>query len=340
MHRLRSVLLLPLTLPLYAALRVRHWLYDTGILPSEQFDFPVINVGNLQLGGTGKTPMVEFLVHFFLEKGYKTAVLSRGYKRKTKGYVLADKHVSVEQTGDEPYQIWRKFGHRSGFCLAVSEDRKTGIYRLRQACRPDVIILDDAFQHRRIRAGLNIILTPFHRPFHRDFLFPAGRLRDLKSRARQADMVVVTKTPPDREAEKERLHRELSRYSPEIYFAGIRYLPPANETGSLSWESLRDKKVLVITGIADPAPLLDFIKNKNLKFVSLNFSDHAGYGSGKADKIKRVMNKEKAEIILTTEKDFYKLSSVVPFPVYYIPIHITIDNHEKFIQKILTYVNT
>jgi len=327
-------------LPFATLATLRHMLYDKNILPVHNYSFPVINTGNLQLGGTGKTPMTEYLASLLLEKGYSVAILSRGYKRRSRGFVEADSHADPSRLGDEPYQMWQKFRTYDRFRLAVCGNRHKGIQILRNRYRPDVILLDDAFQHRAIQAGLNLLLTPFHRPFHRDRFFPAGRLRDLKSRAEAAQMIIVTKSPAEYHPEKEKLRRELSAYGPEIYFSSLEYRLPTNDEGTINWDTLARNKVLVITGIADPGPFYAYLTKKNFKFVSLNFNDHARYGKKSLKKINGLIKKEKIQMILTTEKDYYKLKDKLQMPVYYLPVRPVLENAKIFNKKIIHYVDT
>jgi len=329
-----------LTRPLAWILQLRHFLYDKGILPSTAFDFPVIDVGNVQLGGTGKTPMTEYLVKHLLEQGKRVGVVSRGYKRSTTGFILADQNVTVRQIGDEPYQLYRKFQHHPAFSLAVGENRPDAIRRLKEQTGAEVIVLDDAFQHRRLRAGLDILLTPFHRPFDEDCLFPAGRLRDVKSRAADANMIVVTKTPPEKQDEKKALQKRLEKYVPAVWFAGLSYASPRRFDKTLKWEDLLTSKVLLITGIADPAPLHSFIKRKNINFVSLTFPDHVRYGRKERDKIRRAVEQYRPDVVLTTEKDFYKLHGQIPQELYYVPVEVKMENENEFLKNIMRYVNT
>ncbi len=335
----RFVLFGPVSAFVYGILWFRHRLYDWHILKSRRFDIPVINVGNLNLGGSGKTPMVEYLSRFLLSKNKKVAVLSRGYKRKTKGFVLADEKALPENIGDEPYQIYLKFKN-SAFCLAVAENRAEGITKLQENCRPDVIILDDAFQHRRIQAGMNILLTLFDKTFDEDSLFPLGNLRDLPDRARAADMIVVTKSPQGANKRKKEIEKRLKIYGKEIFFSYLAHENPVNQAGGqISWDELRQKNVLLITGIARVEPLYRFLNAKKIKFASIAFPDHAKYGNKELNEIRKMMERKKIDVVLTTEKDFYKLKNKIE-ALYYIPVRAEIEEKEKFNQKILNYANT
>jgi len=329
----------PLTLPWAAVLAGRHWLYDKGWLKSYRFDFPVIAVGNLNMGGAGKTPVTEYIVDLLLRHGKKTAVVSRGYKRRTRGFLLAKPSHTPADIGDEPYQIFGKFHTNPRFCLAVGGDRVDAIRRIHGHCRPDVVVLDDAFQHRRLAAGMNILLTPYHRPFYADALFPAGTLRDLKSRARHADMAVITKTPVPRPPAAESIQKRVETYLQPVYFSSYEYGKPTGIGHTLTWEELRGRRLLVVTGIADPGPLYDELSRKKLNFVKFALPDHAHYSRDTVKKIRQKAMDEHAEFILTTEKDFPKLQPRLGQPVYYIPLRVRMHD-EEFDKKILTYVNT
>ncbi len=332
-------ILLPLSGLLYIALRIRHALYDRGVLPSVSFEIPVINVGNLNVGGSGKTPMVEYLVRLLLGNKKKVAVLSRGYKRNTEGFVMAGTNALPEEIGDEPFQILEKFKD-ADFCLAVDADRVQGIQKLTERCRPDVIILDDAFQHRKIKAGLNILLTLFHTPFYEDFLFPAGGLRDITYRARQADIIVVTKTDNTLNRKKQQIKEELKKYTDLVFFSRINYHLPVDQAGKrVGWDFFKNKSVLVITGIARPQPFYEFLTSKNIKFARLSFPDHARYHDERIEAIRQKIRKGAIDAVLTTEKDYYKIKGKI-HALYYVPVTVEMEEEASFNQKILDYVNT
>ncbi len=306
---------------------LRHRLYDTGRLKSHAFSVPVIDVGNLQLGGTGKTPMTEYLIRL-LRDDFKIAVLSRGYKRRSKGYLEADEHATPALIGDEPYQIHRKFGPE--VIVAVDTDRVRGVQNLLKRHRPGIIILDDAFQHRRIRARVDLLLTPFHRPFFRDRLIPAGRLRDLPARARQASVILVTKTPESASVtEKQNILRALQAYRKPVFFTGLRYGPARTareQTCSLIQPGAR---ILLVTGIADAEPLLQYLHKQGIQVDHLSFADHRHYGPAALNRIRREWEAKDYDGMLTTEKDFVKLQ--LHFPgICYLPVEVSIENEQHF----------
>ncbi len=333
MHLLRKIL----SSFLKAILYVRHKLYDLVWLSSRTFDIPVINIGNLNLGGVGKTPITLYLAELLSSK-YKVAVLSRGYKRKTKGFLMASPVSGWKELGDEPYQLYRLLGEK--VTVAVDENRARGIELLQQKAKPDVILLDDAFQHRRVKAGLNLLLTPYHKIFTEDDLFPAGHLRDLKSRAYAADMFIITKTPqyPDKQR-KEEIIKQLKLYGKPVFFFKETYGIPENDIRKIAWEELKNKTVLVITGIARPQSLEQFLKEQSAHFHLITFPDHAAYNDLQIKKIKKKIQSIHPGVILTTEKDYEKLKLHFP-DILYIPYRLEPENKILFNQKIIDYVDT
>ncbi len=327
---------------LYALItEVRNVLYDKGILTSTTFNIPVISVGNLNLGGSGKTPQIEYLIRL-LQPDYKVAVISRGYKRLTKGFMVADVEVTPATIGDEPYQIYRKFDN---VIVAVGEDRVAAVKKVIAIYNPDVILLDDAFQHRRINAGFQILLTPFDRPFYKDWLLPAGNLRELPKNARRADLVVVTKLPEKANPEKQqKVKKKIKKYAGNkaVFFSKIAYADYiTNDIAKISLPDLKAYKILLITGIANPQPLYAFLSEKNINFESLKFGDHHRFSTTDIQRINKQYEDIKAskKLILTTEKDFVRLSSLLNDDVlFYLPIQTEIIDNEKFNNKIIDYV--
>lgn len=297
---------------------LRNLLYNKGWLKSKEYDFPVICVGNLSTGGTGKSPMIEFLVSF-LKTNHKIAVLSRGYKRKTTGYREVLEKSTVEEVGDEPLQFKKKY---PGITVAVCEDRQTGIEKLENLA--NVILLDDAFQHRKVKASLNILLTSFDKLYTNDYMLPAGNLREPKFGAKRADIIVVTKCPESIEnSEMDAIKISLKpKAYQEIYFSKIGYSTEifnAAQTKPLHY--LNDKEFLLVTGIANPKPLVLFLKSKGLKFEEKSFPDHHSFTISEIEHLKN--NK----LILTTEKDFMRLQSIAStVEIYYLPIKTVILN--------------
>lgn len=308
----------------------RNFLYNKGLFESREYKTPLVCVGNLSVGGTGKSPMIEYLISF-LKDEYRIAVLSRGYKRETKGFLeVAETHTAIE-VGDEPLQFKKKYPQMT---VAVCADRRTGIEKLEE--KADVILLDDAFQHRKVKAAINILLTPFHDLFIEDHLLPTGTLREPRSGSKRAHCLVVTKCPPRVPyAKLQEIELRMPIYNHQkLYFSAIGYASQifsASETLPLHY--LQDKSFTLVTGIADPSPLIQFLTEKNFRFTHERFPDHHNFS---ATDITLLQQKE---IILTTEKDFMRLQSKIEkFAMYYLPIETVILKEqatffEDFIRK-------
>lgn len=310
-----SVLLLPFAL-LYGLLTdLRNFLYDRGYLKSTQFDVFTLGVGNLTVGGTGKTPHVEFLV-CLLKDAYQVATLSRGYGRQTRGFVLADAQANVDTLGDEPMQFHRRFG--SEVTVAVGEERALAIpHLLFEKPETQVILLDDAYQHRPVRPHLNLLLTDYGRLFTRDWPFPAGRLRERRPGARRADAVIVTKCPEGLGGEEwRRLEAQVRRYlrpGTPVFFSGIRYGEPRPFFPEQTAAALTTE-VLLVSGIAQPAPFEQYAARHYRVVEHCRFEDHHRYSESDWQRIglalQRAKKNSSREIaILTTEKDFVKLAA-------------------------------
>ncbi len=334
------LILFPFTVLYALIMELRNFMYDKRILKSEQFEVPVINVGNLSVGGTGKTPQIEHLIRL-LQKNYKIAVISRGYKRKTKGFIVADESSTPETIGDEPYQIFHKF---DPIIVAVGEDRVKAIRKVLAKFHPDVILLDDAFQHRRVQAGLNLLLTPYQTPFFNDFVLPAGNLRECRKNAKRADLVVVTKSSDELTDHQRDLYRKkIHLYTDApVFFSHIVYDDKIyNNKSIFLLHELTSYEVLLVTGIANPHPLYSFLSEKNINFDSLKFGDHHYFSKEDVKHIKKVFEKinNEKKIILTTEKDFVRLHRHFEKDLYYLPIQTEIFENEVFNNKILDYVS-
>ena len=316
----------PISLIYALVVYLRNKSFDLGFFTSEQFRTPTICVGNLSVGGTGKTPMIEFLIHC-LQVDYKVAVLSRGYKRKSKGFILASSQSIVEDLGDEPYQIHSKFPQVT---VAVDVDRRNGISQLEKDVKPDIILLDDAFQHRKVKADLNILLTAYSNLYVDDWYLPTGNLRDSKSQARRADYIIVTKCPhetssKERNAIKEKL---IPKKDQRVLFSYLEYDEELKSTqNSLSLNALKDRKITLVTGIANPKPLVQYLKNENLSFEHLVFKDHHFFTS------REVQDFNSKDIILTTEKDYVRLQGKVKNLFYIKVSHTFFDEDEVILKK-------
>lgn len=319
------ILLFPLSLIYALIVRIRNWCYDKKIFPSTRFNLPIICVGNLAVGGTGKSPLVEFLIGI-LKDQFEIAVLSRGYKRKTRGYALAGKNTTALDIGDEPMQFHSKF---PDVAIAVGEERVVAIPQLlhdRPATR--AIILDDAFQHRAVTAGLNILLTDYSNLFTRDWWLPSGDLRDARSGSRRADIIIVTKCREDlTEEERRRLVTEIRPLEQQqVFFSAIRYGQPYHIIQRHTTVVDDQVEVLLVTGIANPAPLKRWLNEKSKTYYELAYSDHHIFS---IDDLHTIIQRfssipSRNKIILTTEKDAVRLikfrQELEEWPFFVLPI--------------------
>jgi len=312
----------------------RNFLFDKGILKSFEFaeDTSIIAVGNLSVGGTGKTPMIEYLIRLLSEK-YLVATLSRGYKRKTKGFVLADANSNAEILGDEPFQFYQKFPN---ILVAVDADRKNGICNLLyQKEIPDVFLLDDAFQHRKVKAGFYILLTAYNDLYADDFILPTGNLRESRSGAERANIVVVTKCPANiSDKEKNSIERKLQLESKQkLFFTSIAYDEFIfSEEKQIPVSEIKNAEKVLLAGIAKPQPFFDFLKSE--KDTILTFPDHHHFSEKDIEEIK---SKASGKIIITTEKDFVRLKGSLPSEqLFYLPIKSVFLSEGNLFDKIIS----
>ena len=325
---------------------LRNYFFDKGILKSYSFDIPVIAVGNLNVGGTGKTPQIEYLIRL-LSPNYKVATLSRGYKRKSKGFVLADANSNAEILGDEPFQYFKKFPNIQ---VAVDVDRRNGIEQLlKQKSKPEIILLDDAFQHRKVRAGFYILLTAYDDLFCDDYMLPTGNLRESRNEAKRANLIIVTKCPAAISIEElDKIKQKLEGSSRckqrdgkdrvEVFFSSIDYDDKVyNDSGSIAVGDLKLKQKMLLAGIANPKPFFDFLQADTGEIMT--FTDHHQFSESEILSIK---NKAKDKIIITTEKDFVRLDAkILKKQLFYLPIKSKlVSNQKAFDQIILNYVGT
>jgi tetraacyldisaccharide 4'-kinase len=351
--------LLPLSWLYGLVVELRNRLFDWQILPCETFSVPVISTGNLVAGGTGKTPLTEYLIRL-LSRKYKVAVLSRGYKRKSKGFILADENASAENIGDEPYQMFRKF---PSVLVAVDANRRRGIRNLLNLAspqRPEIILLDDAFQHRYVAPLLSILLTDYNRLFCEDELLPAGRLREPQKNKKRAQIILVTKCPA---AMKQTAYQEINEKlkllpGQKLFFTSCKYkslLPVFSESNPVKKESIdRLKKegysAVLLAGLANPSGLIRYLNNYILDLHPLIYPDHHAFNRKDLRKLsetfERIKNTKK--IIITSEKDAVRLFGCPGIPVaiksvlFYLPIEVVFnpDKEDLFIQTIENHVKT
>lgn len=341
--------LLPFSLIFELITRLRNKLFDWKILPGVSFQFPLISVGNLSAGGTGKTPHVEYLIGLLIS-GNALATLSRGYGRKTKGFRIANHNDNAGTIGDEPEQFHNKF---PGIVVCTDEKRKHGILSL-LSVKPDldVIIMDDAFQHRYVKPGLSILLTDYHRLYTKDYLLPFGTLRESRSGARRADLIVITKTPNvlspfDRQSItasiKPRKHQK-------IYFSFVKYgkLRSVWNSEETIEAGTKFTVIILVAGIANPYPLEYELRNICSDLIVLRYGDHHKYTSGDFEQIKGNYNDiyTRNKLLVTTEKDAMRMldpdvkEMAAQLPFFYVPIEIDFHNGDKqdFDKTILDYV--
>lgn len=347
--------LLPLSC-LYAFItKVRNKLFDYNILKSKSFGLPVICVGNISVGGTGKTPHTEYLIRL-LKEDFMVNVLSRGYKRKSKGFVIARKgHTKIEDIGDEPFQMWTKFPDIN---VAVDSNRCNGIERLiehnSQTSKQNVIILDDAFQHRYVKPGMNILLIDYNRPIHNDAILPAGRLRESEKGKERADIIIVSKCPEDiSSGDKAELIKAISpTEKQELFFTYMKYDDLYNifnpketiRTGCID----NGYAIMLLTGIASPRAIINMLSEHCSNITAVTYSDHHNFSREDIRSIKTKFSEMKSsrKIIVTTEKDAARLicdkdldDDIKPY-IYALPIKVDfLDGGAlKFNQKITEYV--
>jgi len=314
-------LLLPFAILYGLGVRLRHFLYDRGWLSSKRYPFPILCVGNLAVGGTGKTPMVEYLVRLLGQE--QVAILSRGDRRKTRGFILADDSATAMTLGDEPYQYHRKFPRAT---VTVCESRQEGIERLLENPHFKYIILDDAFQHRKVQAGTNLLLTSYDKLYTQDFLLPVGSLRDIRSRARKAQIIIVTKCPELTQAEQEKIIQQLKPLpSQKVYFTSIAYSDRVySHEDSQALKDFIATPFTLVTGIANPTPLVDFLEKQGASFEHLAYSDHHHFSNRELELLRQKGR------ILTTEKDYVRLEGALS-TLYYLPIETQFLNDQRLI---------
>lgn len=340
------ILLFPFSLLYGLIVVIRNYLYNKNIYRSAEFNLPVICVGNLVAGGSGKSPMVEYLLDL-LHRKFSVATISRGYKRQTKGYALANENTNALEIGDEPMQFHTKF---PDVAVAVGEERVVAIPQLLQD-KPgtEVIILDDAFQHRAIKAGLNILLTVYKDLYVDDFFLPTGDLRDQKSSASRAEIIVVTKCPKDlSEDEKQEIKEELKiEKAQHLFFTSIEYGDPyhiiTKETKKLSGKD----EILLVYGIAKPEQLKKYVADHSSVYEEISYSDHHIFSIDDLKDINKKFGKisSPAKIILTTEKDAVRLlkytDQLLNIPLYILPIrhHFLFNQANEFNQLVFEFIS-
>lgn len=341
------VLLLPLAILYGVFIKIRNWLFDQQYLRSARFNFPLICVGNLAVGGTGKSPMVEYLLAL-LHNRYKVATVSRGYKRKTKGYVLAGDATTALEIGDEPMLFHQKF---PSVPVAVGEERLVAIPQLLHDHKDlQAIILDDAFQHRSVEAGYNILLTEFGNTYNHDFFLPTGDLRDDKSSAKRAQVIIVTKCPPDlSEAQRQKIMKSLRpKNHQRVFFTCIKYETPYHILDITNKRPITNEdEVLLMCGIANPKPLKNYLHEQARTYYQQDYADHHIFSIDDLQEVVGQFSSIAAQhkFIITTEKDAVRLTKfqeeLKQLPFYVLPIthFFLFDEGPQFDEMILSFIN-
>lgn len=341
------ILLFPFSLIYALIIWIRNKFFDKGWIGSSSFNLPMIGVGNLSAGGTGKSPMVEFILSKFAQQ-FRLAVLSRGYKRKTSGYALANDQSNALEIGDEPMQFYTKF---PSVTIAVGEERIVAIPQLlHDKPETQVIILDDAYQHRSVKPGLNILLTDCNNLFTRDWFLPTGDLRDLPSSYKRADILVVSKCPPHlSEMHKKQIAKEINPQEHQhLFFTSIQYGTPYHIVSKAQKTLNESTEALLISGIANPKPLKTFLSDNTDTYHEMLYGDHHIFTIDDLKDIKKRFESINAEekMIITTEKDAMRLDKfkhdLADYPVYVLPIEVRFlfDEERQFTELITNFITT
>ncbi|MDN4164120.1 tetraacyldisaccharide 4'-kinase [Cytophagales bacterium LB-30] len=340
-------LLFPLALLYGAIMALRNFLYSKGILHSHSFPLPIISVGNLTVGGTGKTPMVEYLLHH-LASNKVVATLSRGYGRATKGYIALQENSTAARVGDEPLQMFLKF--RPQVQSVVCENRVEGVQRLKQDFpNTEVILLDDAYQHRALKAGFSILLCDYNRPFYEDFMMPTGNLREFRSGANRAHAIVVTKCPEELSSTKRNtIQAAIARYAPAcpVFFTQVQYQAVRTIQASKSFDAYQ--QVVLLTGIARPEPMKTYLSQQKQVVKLFAFPDHHNFTESDLEKVQSEWTAARADTCLvTTEKDYMRLKTHLldttwaHIPVFVLPIGLKfVEQEEEFLHLIDSFVSS
>jgi len=332
MKLIKKILFWKLSIQFSLVTSIRNFIYNIGVIKSHQFNLPIISVGNLVLGGSGKTPTIEYLIRL-LSKNYKIAVLSRGYGRKSNGFIIADSNSDTNLIGDEPMQYYRKF---KNIIVSVDSNRVRGVNKLiKLNSKPEIILLDDAYQHRRVKPGMSILLTKFNDLYSDDNIFPLGNLRESKSNANRADIIIVTKC--DKNISKDQKRHIIQKLNigdnQKIYFSSIKYSKMLyDKESSKLLSEFKNIKFTLVTGIANSSHMVNYLKDNDFNFNHLSFKDHHNYSDSD------ISNINNNEIVITTEKDYVKLYSRVTTKLFYLPIEFLIHNEEEFNNQILNSI--
>lgn len=352
---LSFLVLYPISIVYGWVMAIRNAMFENGMLKHRSFDIPVITVGNLSMGGSGKTPHTEYILDKFNDQ-YHLGMLSRGYKRRTKGFVLATENTHVEDIGDEPYQIYQKF-HKRDVMVAVCEKRAEGIDKMREIDPSlNMIVLDDAYQHRYVKPSVAILLMEFNRPVYNDHMLPFGRLRESVSEVKRADIIVITKCPENMSPIQRRIIEEHLNLFPfqKLLFSRYKYLDPVPvfKDGYAAGEKLtlgslgETDTLLAVAGVANPRPFIRQLRKNGAKVKIKRFSDHHNFTHADMQGIEEKFNtlKGKRRFIITTEKDAMRLKNNPYFPhhlrkyIYYLPIQVSFDENSQPLDAVIKQV--
>ena len=328
-------LVFPLSIIFKFVTDIRNKLYDCNFLKSEKINVPVISVGNLSTGGTGKTPMVDFII-YNLKRDYNISVLSRGYNRKSKGFIEIKNSDNPSLVGDEPFLI--KSNH-SEVPVFACEDRVEGAKKIISENNTNLILLDDAFQHRKISRNLDIVLTDYNNLFYKDYLLPYGNLRESRNNINRADVIIVTKCPLDfNKADAIKIKNQINpKKTQSLFFSQIKYSEILFGFKEVSFKSISNSKLTLVTGIANSQPLKEYLKKNNVNFDHFDYPDHYNYSRKDVNKI---LATTKNNIILTTKKDYYKLSQFKIDNLLYIDIKVEfLNGKQEFLSTIKEVLN-
>ncbi|MAR63107.1 MAG: tetraacyldisaccharide 4'-kinase [Flavobacteriaceae bacterium] len=327
-------LLFPLSLLFKFIQEVRNLLYDLNIIANTKFNIPTISVGNLSMGGTGKTPMVEYLLSNLLIK-YKIGILSRGYKRKSNGFLKLNEYSDISVVGDEPFIIQKTFPDSNVY---VCEDRVTGIKNILKNDELDFIILDDAFQHRKLKTTLNIMLSSFSKPFYNDYIFPVGDLRESRLSYKRANIIIITKCPANlNQNEMNDIKLKINPLEDQkIFFTTILYKDILFGNKSLNINSIINKEILLVTGIAETDSIIRYLNSRSIKFKHLEYSDHHHYSN---NDINNILKLSRNSLVLTTKKDYYKLKDNINNLLYLDIETRFLKNEDQFLKEVYKILN-
>ena len=333
-------ILFPISLVYWIITSIRNIFFEIGIFKENKFNIPIIGVGNITVGGTGKTPHSQYISEL-LQKKFKIAILSKGYGRKTKEFKYVNINSNCNEVGDEPLQMKKNLPKE---IVAVDHKRVNGLNKIMKE-HPSVncIILDDAFQHRSVKIGFNILLCDYNNPIYKDHMMPVGLLRESKKGIERADCVVISKCPENLTLEESNRIKKKLKFTKEVFFSKVVYDKIISLNGNKTIKKSSIKKVLLVTGIANSSPIIEYLEKLNIQIKHIKCKDHFNYQKKDINKIIDIYKREISEIIiLTTEKDAQKMKvfeELSKFPVYYLKVSIDfIRNKDKFEEKILKYV--